>query len=575
MSDPITPDTQTRNELDAAIADLRAHAEGWARRPVNEKIKWLLASRTNLGRLAERWVRESAAAKRLDPSSPWVGEEWVTGPWALAAGISGLIDTLREVSAGRRPRFTGVEARQDGRAVVPVFPRSVFDRLLMSGIRAEVWMQPGVTADQLDRHMAVFYDRDQPSGKVALVLGAGNINAIPPMDALTRLFAFGQVVLLKMNPVNEYLAPILVEVFEPFVLGGALRVVKGGAAVGAYLTGHPGVDEIHITGSRRTHDAIVFGPGANGEERRRRNQPLLDKPITSELGGVGPVVVVPGPWSRADLRYHAEHVATMKLHNAGCNCVAAQMLVMPRSWDLREAFLDEVRSLLATLPPRQPYYPGTSERAQTAAQSHPEADQFGAEEARIFVAGLDPSRTDEVCFTTEIFGPVLGETSLGGRDAASFLAAAVEFCNERLDGTLGATLLIHPRSAAELGGRLDQAIADLRYGAIGVNVWNAVAFLLAQCPWGAYPGHTLADISSGRGVVHNTFLFERPEKTVAWGSFYPFPRSWLHGDPSLLPKPPWFVTNRTAATTARRVAAFAVDPGWHHVPGIFLSALRG
>jgi aldehyde dehydrogenase (NAD(P)+) len=170
---------------------------------------------------------------------------------------------------------------------------------------------------------------------------------------------------------------------------------------------------------------------------------------------------------------------------------------------------------------------------------------------------------------------VLGETSLVGRDAASFLATAVEFCNERLDGTLGATLLVHPRTVADLGERLDQAIAALRYGAIGVNVWNAVAFLLAQCPWGAYPGHTLADISSGRGVVHNSFLFDRPEKTVVWGSFYPFPRSWLHGDPSLLPRPPWFVTNRTAATTARRVAAFAVDPGWRHVPGIFLSALRG
>jgi aldehyde dehydrogenase (NAD(P)+) len=43
----------------------------------------------------------------------------------------------------------------------------------------------------------------------------------------------------------------------------------------------------------------------------------------------------------------------------------------------------------------------------------------------------------------------------------------------------------------------------------------------------------------------------------------------------MLPKPPWFVTNRTAHVTARRVAAFAADPGWRHVPGIFASALRG
>ncbi|MBW2526124.1 MAG: aldehyde dehydrogenase family protein, partial [Deltaproteobacteria bacterium] len=209
-----------------------------------------------------------------------------------------------------------------------------------------------------------------------------------------RLFAHGQVVLLKMNPVNEYLAPILTEIFAPFVTGGALRVATGGAAVGAYLTRHPGIDEIHITGSSRTHDTIVFGPGGEGEERRRRNEPQLDKPISSELGGVGPVIVVPGPWSRADLRYQAEHVATTKLHNSGCNCVASQVLVLPRDWELREAFLDEVHSLFAALPPREPHYPGTEDRLRTVVEAHPEAERFGDGAARAVVAGLDPDRAD-------------------------------------------------------------------------------------------------------------------------------------------------------------------------------------
>jgi aldehyde dehydrogenase (NAD(P)+) len=62
---------------------------------------------------------------------------------------------------------------------------------------------------------------------------------------------------------------------------------------------------------------------------------------------------------------------------------------------------------------------------------------------------------------------------------------------------------------------------------------------------------------------------------VVRGSFYAFPRSWWHGDFSLLPKPPWFVTNQTAPITARRVAQFAVAPGYRHLPGIFMSALRG
>lgn len=561
--------------LDAAVDTLRTHAGEWARMPVSEKIRWLLESRARLGRVADRWVRESAAAKGIEPGSPWVGEEWVTGPWALAAGINGLLDTLREVARGRLPRFPGARTLADGRLAVPVFPRSVFDRLLLSGIHAEVWMQPGVTEATLPRHVATFYLRANAEGRVALVLGAGNINSIAPLDALHRLFAHGHVVLLKLNPVNAYLAPILEDTLAPFVDGGVLRIVSGGAEVGGYLAYHPGIHEVHITGSARTHDAIVFGPGPEGERRRRLRQPRLDKPISSELGGVGPAIVVPGPWSEADLRFQAENLATMKLHNGGCNCVAAQVLVLPREWALREPLLAEIRRLFAALPPRHAYYPGAADRWRTAVAAHPEAERFAGDVPRTLIAGLDPARGDEICFTAEFFGAVFAETSLPGADAAQFLDAAVDFCNERLDGSLGATLLVHPKTKRELGDRLERALMRLRYGAIGVNVWNAAAFLVAQCPWGAYPGHTLEDVSSGRGVVHNSFLLEDLEKTVIHGSFYPFPRSWAHGDTSLLPRPPWFVTNRTAATTARRVATFAADPGWRHLPGIFLSALRG
>jgi len=63
-----------------------------------------------------------------------------------------------------------------------------------------------------------------------------------------------------------------------------------------------------VTGSARTYDAILYGTGPQGAERKRRSQPLLKKPITSELGGVGPTVVLPGKWSKADIRFQAENV---------------------------------------------------------------------------------------------------------------------------------------------------------------------------------------------------------------------------------------------------------------------------
>ncbi len=46
-------------------------------------------------------------------------------------------------------------------------------------------------------------------GKLALVLGAGNVASIAPLDVLHKLFIENQVCLLKLNPVNDYLHDLL------------------------------------------------------------------------------------------------------------------------------------------------------------------------------------------------------------------------------------------------------------------------------------------------------------------------------------------------------------------------------
>ena len=75
--------------------------------------------------------------------------------------------------------------------------------------------------------------------------------------------------------------------------------------------------------------------------------------------------------------------------------------------------------------------------------------------------------------------------------------------------------------------------------------------------------------------MHNALLLENTERTVVHGPFRPFPRSVVHGEMTISPKPPWFVNNRTAATTGRRLAGFAAKPRWAALPEIFVSALRG
>ena len=45
------------------------------------------------------------------------------------------------------------------------------------------------------------------------------------------------------------------------------------ADVGAHLTNHEAVDTIHITGSDKTYDEIVFGTGEEGRKRKSKQQP--------------------------------------------------------------------------------------------------------------------------------------------------------------------------------------------------------------------------------------------------------------------------------------------------------------
>src|SRR5690606_37390639 len=117
--------------------------------------------------------------------------------------------------------------------------------------------------------------------RVALVLGAGNVSSIAAADVFARLFQERKAVLLKMNPVNEYLGPFFERAFRSLVDADYLAIAYGGAEVGGRLVEHPSIDEVHITGSIHAHQSIVWGPpGPQRDERMAANNPRLTKPIT-------------------------------------------------------------------------------------------------------------------------------------------------------------------------------------------------------------------------------------------------------------------------------------------------------
>ncbi|TYL46059.1 aldehyde dehydrogenase [Nocardioides sp. BGMRC 2183] len=568
-------DLEVSSQADAVVERLTTGAETWAGTPLGERVALLERFGALVAEQAEEWVTTARRIKQLPADSPLVGEEWISGPWAVLTYVPALAETVRRLDRGDDvlAGFRTHPAPGD-RVAVDVLPHSTYDKLLLNGYRAEVWMQPGVTETAMRRDAGLALRDPATFGGCALVLGAGNIFSIAPLDVLYQLYADNRAVVLKLNPISDPLCEVFEAIFAPFIELGVVEIVRGGADLGSALAHHPGIDAVHMTGSERTHDAIVWGAGEQGEAAKAAGAPLLDKPITSELGGVAPVIVVPGAWSRADLRHQARHIATQRLHNSGFNCIAAQIVVLSADWSQKEEFLTELRRALAAAPARPAWYPGCADRVTDARAAHPGAEAVGGTDDRTLLTGLDLAAGEDSAFRTEYFSPVLGVAELPGT-GAEFLTAAVGASNRHLHGTLGANLVVHPHTVKQLGDVLEEQIARLEYGTVGVNAWTGLGYLTAHATWGAFPGHPLDDVQSGRGVVHNALLLDRTERTVVRGPFRPAPRAILHGEWTISPRPPWFVDNRTAATTGRLLTRFAARPRWRSLPAIFASAVRG
>ena len=563
------PPPTSRGDMDAAVESLQAHKKAWSDTGIVERLALLEEMINGFLDVSEDWAAASCAGESLSPGTPQSGEEWVAGPYLVLRNLRLLRDALVDIRDHGHPRVPGpVRTRPNGQVTAQVFPCGIWDRLLFPGVTAEVWMERGVEAAALSETQASIYRQSDPSTGVALVLGAGNVSSIGPTDALYKFFVENRVVLYKMHPINAYLGPLIERAFSCMVERGFLRVVYGGAAEGAYLCDHPGVEEIHITGSHHTVEAIVFGPGPEGQERKAQRRPRLTKPLSSELGNVSGVIVVPGPWTSSDMDYQAENLVSSLTNNAGFNCNATRMVIQHAGWNQRRELLEAMRERLRTTPTRVAYYPGAEERYDSFLAAHPDAETFGDRAAGrlpwTLIPQLDPEAPDEICFHTEAFCSVFGETALEAGSPAKFLDRAVEFANDTLWGTLNVTLLVHPASLRdrEVREALDRALVGLRFGTVSVNHWAAVGFGLMSTTWGAFPGHDLYDIRSGSGVVHNTFMFERAQKSVLRAPFKTFP------------KPPWFVSHGSTHSLGERLAHFEAEPSVFKLPSVFWHALR-
>jgi acyl-CoA reductase-like NAD-dependent aldehyde dehydrogenase len=564
------PPFSSQGQMDAAIARLREGAKSLAKLSLGQRIMLVDSMQRGFLRVGKGMVGAGCKAKGIMLGTAQEAEEWSTGPWGVVRQLRLIRESLTALKRSGNTPIGPVARTIDGRLTVRLFPGNTIDRILFKGITAEVRMQAGVTEESLERDRARFYRQPDHDGRVLLVLGAGNIAAIAPMDVITKMFNEGKAVLLKMNPVNAYLGPYIEEAFVEAIKQNFLAVVYGGADEGRYLVYHRDIDEVHITGSDKTHDNIVWGPpGPEREMRMQRQEPLLKKPITSELGNVSPVIVVPGPYSDRELRFQAQDTATSFLMNASFMCCAAKMLVLPTGWAGSDAFVEGMRETCVKVSPRRAYYPGAEDRWLKLTTGRERIRHLGnampGSLPWTFISGLDPKARDEPLYTQEPFCSVISETRLGGTDPMEFLEQAVEFCNDTLWGTLNANLIVHPQSLKDprIYEAVERAIANLRYGVVAVNAFIGMPFVLAAPPWGAYPGSTPYDIQSGGGFVHNTSMLEGVEKTVFRAPLTTFP------------KPGYFAGHRTTHKMVPKIVAMEETASWAKVAGIVFDAMRG
>jgi acyl-CoA reductase-like NAD-dependent aldehyde dehydrogenase len=512
-------------DLDRAVVEVGDRAHAFARTPPREKAALLRSTLPALLAAAPHMAALSCQAEGIDPASPGAGEAWRAGPVALIENVRLLAEALDDIASAGRPALPiqHIHKRRDGRIVARLEPRGWVEGMA-SAFTAEVLFVEGSQPEDVISGQARFYRQREPEGSVEAILGGDGAPSLGPMDALHALFVEGRVAVLSTSPRHAALGPVIARALAPLVERGFLRVVPGGAETALHLGQHAGVGSVRLRGSAPDHDLLVWGPpGAERAQRRDAVEPLLKKPLSSELGDVGPVIVVPCLYATDELWFLARSVASQVASLAG----APRVLVLPAGWLQRATFVEMLERASSQMP-----LPRT-------------------------VAFAEPG---DLSFSGDRRGGVLQAVVLGSEDPLPFLVEATAFCNERLPGSLSAQIVVHPihEEDPEIGAALEEAVTRLRYGTVGINQWPALASAMAAPPWGGHPSGTLAEPGSGLGFSHNTRMLSRIDKTIVRG-------------PLRSPIPPaYFLDNRRARATGEQMAAFAARPG----VGPLLAALR-
>ena len=529
----------TKLDIDRFITTLRTKSKEFNSISNVQLASMLEETISNIKEVAFFWATICSDNKGTT-KTPAEGEEWLGGPFASVLATQYYIKSLTNDDDLVEKKYNSEENSYK------VFPNSFTERITFPFIDAKVIFNKSMSFEDINKYRG-FSKRYDIDPSITLVLGAGNFSSIPYLDVLYHLITRKSVILLKLNPVNEYLKPVFEKVFQSFIERGYIIVTTGNIDESKYMANHPGINNIHLTGSDKTFEDIVYGRELTEKERKSKSlSKINNKPITSELGNVTPIIIHPGKWSTSDIKYQARKIVTAKLNNNGFNCIAAQVVVLPDGWGQTETLIKFVKHYMSKAKERKAYYPESIERLEKL-----EKDK-GYERVNA-LSCVTPHLTREIKAYSkfeidEVWSSTIYFKKIEYTSVEDFANKAIDYCNNELWGNLGVSVIIKDHDRKFNKHITNLYTEKLNYGTVAVNEWAAIGYIIPQLPWGGFPGNRDNDIQSGQSVVHNSMLFESPLKGVVNTKFRI----------SRIIDPPWFVTNKKARRLFKNLTYYQI-----------------
>jgi aldehyde dehydrogenase (NAD+) len=254
----------TESEMNDAVAAARAALDGWRSTPASERAEVLL-------RLAD-----ALAARASDTNTLCTRENGM--PISLSRGANG------KFPAALLGYYAGLIADA---AVEEIRPAMIGHTIV----------------------------RREPVGVVAAITPWNYPQALAAMKIAPALAA-GCTMVLKAAPETAMDALIFGEAAaEAGLPPGVLNIVAGGAAAGAHLVAHSGIDKVAFTGSTNAGRIIAEMCGR------------LLRPVTLELGGKSAAIIL----DDADLDATVKGLRSASFVNNGQTCHLSSRILAPRS----------------------------------------------------------------------------------------------------------------------------------------------------------------------------------------------------------------------------------------------------